>query len=163
MVAMKYILFSTVLCSGLVAGLMYAYSCSVNPGFRSLSDVEYLRAMQSINRSIQNPVFFLSFMGLLLLLPLSDYHLFGQQRPAFTWMMAATICYFVGVFGVTAAGNIPLNNALEAFSISGASSAELAAMRAKFQEPWNLLHMVRTIASIVAFGLTIVSLFKMKQ
>lgn len=63
------IIFLTILFSGLVAGLFYAYSCSVNPGLKALSDVEYLIAMQSINRAIQNPYFFCSFMGLLLCFP----------------------------------------------------------------------------------------------
>jgi len=44
--------------TSLIAGLFYAYSCSVNPGLRRLADKEYLTAMQSINKAILNPVFF---------------------------------------------------------------------------------------------------------
>jgi uncharacterized membrane protein len=66
---MKMALFTTILFSGLVAGLLYSYSTSVNPGLKALPDNEYIRAMQSINTAIQNPVFFIAFMGLLLLFP----------------------------------------------------------------------------------------------
>ncbi|MBC8154239.1 MAG: DUF1772 domain-containing protein, partial [Bacteroidetes bacterium] len=64
--------------TALIAGLLYAYSCSVNPGLNRLSDASYLAAMQSINREIQNPVFFLSFLGALVLLPLSTWMLHSQ-------------------------------------------------------------------------------------
>jgi uncharacterized membrane protein len=65
---MKVLLFFTILLSGLVAGLLYAYSCSVNSGLKNLPDAAYLKAMQSINIAIQNPLFFASFLGLPVLL-----------------------------------------------------------------------------------------------
>ena len=66
------LLFLSVLLSGLIMGLLYGYACSVNPGLNKLSDAEYLRAMQSINTAIQNPVFFISFMGTLFILPVTS-------------------------------------------------------------------------------------------
>jgi uncharacterized membrane protein len=44
-----------------------------------LSDVSYLSAMQAINKAIINPVFFLSFMGTLFLLPVSTYMHYGSS------------------------------------------------------------------------------------
>lgn len=67
------VLAATAILTALVAGLFYAYSCSVSPGLGRLPDAGYLSAMQSINRAIQNPVFFISFLGCLILLPLSTY------------------------------------------------------------------------------------------
>ena len=43
--------------TALIAGLLYAYSCSVNIGLGRLADAEYISAMQSINKAIQNPLF----------------------------------------------------------------------------------------------------------
>ena len=69
----KMILIITVLFSGLIAGLLFSYSCSVNLGLHTLADVEYIKAMQLINKEIQNFYFLLVFIGLLLLFPLSTW------------------------------------------------------------------------------------------
>src|SRR5688572_10813811 len=96
--------------TGLIAGLFYAYSCSINPGLGRLPDEAYLTAMQSINKAILNPVFFISFMGTLILLPLCTYLHYRQPvSPKFILLLIATALYLVGVFGVTIFGNVPLN------------------------------------------------------
>ena len=160
----KPLLFTTVLFSGLVAGLLYAYSCSVNLGLKSLPDAAYLKAMQSINAAIQNPLFFISFMGLLLLYPVSCWRLFllPAGSPAYL-MLAATVVYFILVLGTTIFGNVPLNEQLAKFDISSASPDALAAMRNAFEQPWNNYHLVRTIAAIISFGLAILSVMKHKS
>ncbi len=145
----------------LIAGLLYAYSCSVNIGLGRLSDTEYVSAMQSINRAIQNPVFFISFMGSLVFLPISTYLNYGQPISTRFWLLlAATSTYLIGVFGITIFGNVPLNNALEVFSLPSASVKDIAVQRAKFEVPWNNFHLIRTVASIVALILTIVACLK---
>ncbi|MEJ7586735.1 MAG: hypothetical protein WKI04_04145 [Ferruginibacter sp.] len=63
------ILVLTVTCTALVAGLFYGFSCSLVHGLEPLSGEAYIGAMQSINRAIQDPVFFVCFFGALLLLP----------------------------------------------------------------------------------------------
>jgi len=55
------ILVITATTTALMAGLFYAFSCSVNLGLARLSNAEYISAMQSINRAIQNPIFFAAF------------------------------------------------------------------------------------------------------
>ncbi len=160
---MKLLLFTTVLFSGLVAGLLYAYSCSVNIGLKLLPDAAYLKAMQSINAAIQNPWFFISFIGLLLLYPVSCWRLFVQPTVGSAYLMlAATVVYFLLVFGTTIFGNVPLNDQLAKFDISSASTDALATMRNAFEKPWNNYHLVRTIAAIVSFGLAIVSIMLQK-
>ena len=148
----------TIILSGLVAGLMYSYACSVNPGLHQLSDKEYLSAMQSINVAIQNSIFFLSFMGSLAAFAITTFQLRSQQ--AFSYILIAMIVYVVGVFGVTMFANVPLNNRLASFNISTASSSDLANMRTIFENPWNKFHLIRTISSIASFGLSIVALIK---
>lgn len=158
------LLFTTVLFSGLVAGLFYSYSCSVNPGLRALSDSGYLHAMQSINFSIQNPVFFLSFLGLLFLYPASAWNLYSSApSSSFYLMLAASLCYFIAVFGITIFGNVPLNTLLEQFVINEATETERSEMRRLFERPWNTFHLIRTSASVVSFALSILALIKQKQ
>jgi plastocyanin/uncharacterized membrane protein len=154
----KILLVLVVLFTGMLAGLFYGYACSVNPGLGRLSDQEYLKAMQSINSAILNPVFFLSFIGSLLLLPLVTWVIYTADRtPQFYFLLAATLIYFIGVFGVTVIGNVPLNEALAGFRVDGATAQELLLCRKKFELPWNKLHLVRTVASALAFLLSLLS------
>jgi hypothetical protein len=48
---------------GLLAGFFYSYACSVMPGLHGAADRTVVDAMQHINRSIENPVFFATFLG----------------------------------------------------------------------------------------------------
>lgn len=152
------ILVLTATTTALIAGLFYAYSCSVNLGLGRLSDKEYLTAMQSINRAILNLIFFTSFFGTALLLPLSTVLHYGQPMSTRFWfLLSATIVYIVSVFGVTILGNVPLNEELDSFNLQTASIEEIAAQRAKFEVPWNNLNTIRTIGSILAIMLVIVA------
>jgi uncharacterized membrane protein len=159
---MRVILFTTILLSGLVAGLLYAYSCSVNPGLKTLSDSEYVKAMQAINLAIQNPLFFISFMGLLVFLPITTFQFYGPQKLSFFLFAGAMIIYFVGVFGVTIFCNVPLNEQLAKFPVLTATQQEISLMRQAFEKPWNTYHTVRTLAAIISFGLTIFAITRQK-
>ena len=150
--------FTAILLTGLLAGLFYAYDCSVTKALGDLDDDTYLRSFQSINHAIQNPYFFASFMGSLLALPLATWLVYKNGDPtAFYLLLCATLVYATGAFGVTVFGNVPLNEQLAKFPISTATAAEMEGMRKVFEKPWNTLHTIRTIASIVSFGLAILS------
>ncbi|WP_281322385.1 DUF1772 domain-containing protein [Flavobacterium aestivum] len=152
-----------VLATGLVAGLFYGYSCSVNSGLGNLSDEKYLEAFQSINRVIQNPMFFLSFMGSVFILPISSYLMYRNGvSTSFYLLIGATLVYLISVFGVTVVGNVPLNDQLDKFSILSATANEISAMRKAFETPWNAYHSVRTIGSVLSFVLAVLSIIKLK-
>lgn len=154
------VLILTTLASALIAGLFYAYACSVVPGLGRLPNAEYLAAMQSINSTILNPVFFASFMGTLLLLPLCTYLQYSTSHPRFLFLLAASLVYAIGVFGVTAVVNVPLNEALSQFDLSSASPEALAAQRLAFEGRWNQWNTVRTVASILSLVLVILACLK---
>jgi uncharacterized membrane protein len=150
-----------ILLTGLAAGLFYSYDCSVIKGLGNLPDPEYLGALKSINRAILNPYFFISFMGSLLVLPIAVWLSYkGGSTASCYLLVAATIVYAAGVFGVTILGNVPLNNLLERFDITTASHADIQAMRQKFETSWNMFNHIRTSSAILSFLLTIVSLVK---
>jgi uncharacterized membrane protein len=158
MTTTNIVLALTTLTTALIAGLFYAYSCSVNAGLGQLSDSNYILAMQSINRVIQNPLFFISFMGTLILLPISTYLHYGQPSlNRFYLLLFATIIYAVGVIGVTALGNIPLNNMLDKFSMQSADNESIAQARLGFEKAWNGFHSIRTVASVIALILVILA------
>lgn len=152
---------TAILLTGLLAGLFYGYDCSVVKGLGQLQNDAYLHAFQSINKAIQNPWFFISFMGSLLILPVASW-LSYKQGATFYLLLSASILYFIGVFGVTIGCNIPLNEQLANFQISTATESEISAMRKAFEHSWNTWHRIRTIAAIGVFLLTILSLLKQK-
>ncbi|GLU53522.1 anthrone oxygenase family protein [Dyadobacter frigoris] len=148
----------TAISTALIAGLFYAYSCSVNPGLGKLPDKEYIAAMQSINLAIINPVFILSFMGTLILLPLCTYLHYARPFPArFVLLGIASLIYITGTFGITILGNVPLNDTLASYDIKAASINEIADQRIKFEVPWNRLHTIRTVAAVTALSLVIIA------
>ncbi|MGG1922922.1 DUF1772 domain-containing protein [Chryseobacterium cucumeris] len=142
------VLIITAVLTALIGGLFYAYSCSVVLGLGKLSDTEYLNAMQNINREILNPVFFMSFMGTVVLLPLSTFLLRGQQ-PVFIFLLLAALAYLIGVFGVTVAGNVPMNDTLDKFNISNSTAEAIRQMRENFENRWNFLNNIRTVFSVI--------------
>lgn len=148
------LLIITATLTALIGGLFYAYSCSVILGLGKLSDAEYLKAMQSINREILNPVFFMSFMGTAVLLPIMTFMLRGQN-PAFLFLLLATLAYLIGIFGVTMVGNVPLNNQLDQFDIVNSSTEAIKKMRDGFENRWNFLNHIRSVCSIVSIILVI--------
>lgn len=140
--------------TGLMAGLFYAWSCSVMPGFARLSDREFVAAMQAGNRAIQNPVFFAAFFGAPLFLIVSTVLFYGSAR--FYPLLAASVIYLTGNFGVTIAGNVPLNNRLETFDSNSATDEEIKRQRANFERRWTNLNHIRAVASTIALILVVI-------
>ena len=152
------ILFTTAVTTALVAGLLYGYSCSVNPALSSLTDYEYLKAMQQINSAILNPWFFMTFTGSLLLLPVSVWmQARSGDTTGFYFQLAATLLYLAGVFGVTIFGNVPLNQQLANTDLQSSSAQIMHEMRRSFEVPWGRFHQLRTWASILTLICVIIS------
>jgi len=155
--------FTAILFTGLLAGLFYGYDCSVIKGIGNLQNEVYLQSFQSINKAIQNPYFFTSFIGSLLVLPVVSWLNYTNSHAIpFYLLLSASLVYFIGVFGVTIFCNVPLNERLANFHISSATKSELTAMRKLFETTWNKYHTIRTVSSIISFGMTILSLLNQK-
>ncbi|WP_221392310.1 DUF1772 domain-containing protein [Dyadobacter sp. NIV53] len=158
MTLQNIILVLTATTTALIAGLFYAWTCSVIPGLARLNSVEYIRAMQSFNLAIQNQLFFLCFFGTAILLPVSTYMYFSHPVTIRFWLLlTASIAYLLGVMAVTIFGNIPLNNSLESFSLTLSNPELIAEQRNNFETSWNNLHTIRTIASALSIVLVIIA------
>lgn len=153
MISSNVILGSAVVCTALMAGLYFSYSCSVNPGLAKVSDENYIAAMQSINLSIQNTAFFLCFFGTLLLLPISAWQNYGSGR--FQLLLFASAFYAIGSFGVTMLGNVPLNEALAMVDLKDPSQLRIHFSRVNFEKKWNVFHFIRTASTIIALILIV--------
>ncbi|EAR14842.1 anthrone oxygenase family protein [Robiginitalea biformata] len=155
------LLFGSVILTGLSAGFFYAWSVSVIPGTGKVPDLTYLETMQSINRAILNPAFFLVFFGSLVLLSLASIYEFHTSRLVFGLVLGAPITYLLGTFGVTAMGNVPLNNQLDVLDLAQMNAEQIGEFREYYETRWNRLHGIRTVFAVVAFlGVSLALFFK---
>ncbi|MEZ5018284.1 MAG: DUF1772 domain-containing protein [Flavipsychrobacter sp.] len=153
-------LYTAVLLTGLSAGLFYAWQVSVIPGTKLISDKNYLDTMQSINRAIQNPAFALIFFGSFLLLLAATYTQYQEgSKSAFIIITAAMVCYLVGTIGITMLGNVPMNEALDKIDLNNMTQNALHQTRTTYEHKWNQLHLARTVFSVVAFALSLLTCF----
>lgn len=159
-IAIKSIaLFGAVILVGLSAGFFFAWSVSVIPGTQHISDTSYLQTMQSINRAILNPIFFLVFFGSMVFLSVASVYQFSVSALAFWLMLASSIFYLFGTIAVTGMGNVPLNDRLDVLTLSSLKEADLSAFRTYYESRWNKLHSIRTAFAILSFLLAVLSVF----
>ncbi len=136
---------------GLIAGLFYAYACSVMVGLGRTDDRTFVGAMQSINAAILNGWFFISFLGALVLTALAAaLHLRADGRGVLPWIVAALVLYVAALI-ITATVNVPLNDQLVAAGEPD-RIPDLAAVRERFEATWVRWHLVRTLAATAALG-----------
>jgi uncharacterized membrane protein len=135
---------------GLLAGLFYGYACSVMPGLGQADDRTVVDAMQQINEAIQNPAFFLTFLGapVLVVWALVIERRSGS-REVLRWTVAALGLCVLGLV-VTFAFNIPLNDELMSAG-DPARIADLHRVRDDFEGPWVAWNIVRTVAITASF------------
>ncbi|HEU5155803.1 MAG TPA: anthrone oxygenase family protein [Streptosporangiaceae bacterium] len=137
--------------AGLIAGLMFAYACSVMPGLGRSADRTLVETMQNINRAIINPWFMLPFVGSIPLIALAVALAWrGHGRPALPWLVAALVLYLVAFF-ITMRFNVPLNNALDRAGHPD-HIGDIAAVRRHFEGTWVAWNIARTLVHLAAFG-----------
>lgn len=153
-------LFTTVILVGLSSGFFYAWEVSVIPGTVKVSTSTYLETMQQINREILNPRFLLIFFGSLVVLLLSTYLQFRDISNSSFWLLlAATATYLIGTVGVTAFGNVPLNDMLDVIQLDSLNPQQQEDLRQSYEGKWNRLHSIRTLFSGLSFLLTVLAVF----
>lgn len=142
----QWVLVGAILTNGLLAGLFFAFACSVVPAFARLDDGAYVAAFRLINAAIINPwflpVFFLA--PALALVAVGAQAAEGDLGAAGMLGAAASAATFL----VTVAANVPLNRRLDAAPT--ASGGERRVARDAFEGPWRRWNLVRTVTGAVA-------------
>jgi uncharacterized membrane protein len=139
------------LTTGLIAGVFYAYSVSVNLGLADQPDASYVATMNAITHKIENPLFFASFLGAVLFLILALALHFRRPRSGRFWLVVlACALYIGGGFLVTMFVNVPMSYQLAAVD-PDASARVLAEARDAYEGPWNFWNDVRAVFSTLAF------------
>ena len=140
--ATGWVLGAATVATGLIAGAFYVFACAVMPGLARSDDRVFVEVMRNINDVIQNPVFFLGFMGAPALSAVSAWQ--ARGRPYRGWVWAGLAAYALA-FLVTVAFNIPLNDDL-------ARTADVGVARERFEDAWVGWNVVRAVLSTVAVG-----------
>lgn len=140
-----------VIAIGLLAGLFYAFDIAVMPALAAANDRTLVDAMQEMIVAIENPAFYLTFLGapVLTAVALRQVRRSGAARSA-RWILVSLAAYAVMVI-VTVAVHFPLNNALMQAG-DPAHIENSAAVRDAFVTPWVAWNIVRTLATTAAFG-----------
>jgi uncharacterized membrane protein len=139
--------FSAIGC-GLMAGVYFAFSAFIMTSLARIAPAAGIAAMNAINVEIVRSLFMPLFMGTTLAAAvLAGLAVFRWSEPGSAVLLAGGVLYVAGMFIVTAALNVPLNNALAAVDPSSAGGA---ALWTTYLRDWTLWNHVRTLASLAA-------------
>ena len=134
------------LASALLAGVFLTFSDFLMRALQRSSPASGTEVMQTLNREVYRSVFMLLFLGMVPVSVLSGgFGLLRIQGPSGDWLAAAALLYLLGVFGVTAAGNVPMNQRLDAMPLAGAEAQAYWPVYAGGWLRWNHLRSVAAL------------------
>ncbi|QDU72536.1 anthrone oxygenase family protein [Mucisphaera calidilacus] len=141
--------------AGLVAGLLFVFSNCVMRSFEEMPEAEGMRAMQIINRRIQNPLFLSIFMGTTLVCLGIIVWAVLEGAAGFVYAVAGAGLYVVGGFGITVFFNVPLNHQLDQASLDSDEGRELWARYRRDWTRWNHVRTLLCVAAVVLLALAL--------
>ncbi|MEC9345346.1 MAG: anthrone oxygenase family protein [Pseudomonadota bacterium] len=140
----------------LAGGIYFVFSVFSMPALARIDASAAIQAMQSINRVIVRTAFLPLFFGTTVLgVLLAAGAVSGWFEGSRTLLVLAGTIYVAGMFGVTVAFNVPLNNRLDAVV---AGSPEAAGVWTHYLARWTVWNHVRTVACCVASALALAGL-----
>ncbi|NEB04812.1 anthrone oxygenase family protein [Streptomyces sp. SID13726] len=143
----RLVLGAATVATGLIAGAFYIFACAVMPALARSDDRVYVEVMRDINDVIQNPVFFLTFLGAPLLTVVAAWQARGRDHRRWVWAALATSLL---ALLVTVVLNIPLNDGIM-------ENGDYGALREEFEDPWVAWNVVRAVLLTVTTGLLVVA------
>lgn len=145
-----------VVLTGLMAGIYFAFSAFIMKSLNQLPDLQAAQAMNKINDVIVNTIFLPVFFGStlwyagLIVWVVADWQ--GSHSGLF---VLAALIYIVGMFFVTAFGNVPLNNKLKEMARSDYS---LVVYWDEYQSTWTQLNHIRSLSCIASCAVLTIGL-----
>jgi uncharacterized membrane protein len=160
-VAPRLALAAAAVAAGLSAGVFYDYQVSVTRALAAVDDVTYVRTFQAINDKIENPWFFVTFLGTPPLIVAALLLNRSSAKPIRT-LIGAGLVLNLALIAITAFGNIPLNDDLARQENVTPETAAVA--RSDFEQPWNRLNLARTLAAVGSVGaLTVATIVRPRR
>ena len=133
-----------------MGGVFFGFSSFVMGALGRLPAAQGIAAMQSMNIVVINPIFMTVFLGTGAASVAVAVTSLSSPDPARAYLLGGALAYLAGVIGVTMAGNVPLNNALDA---ADPAAADAAKFWSHYLRRWTSWNHVRTIAGIAAGAL----------
>jgi uncharacterized membrane protein len=147
--ALTVLTIAAALGSGLAAGFFFAFSNTVMAALGRVPAPEGIRAMQTINVVVINPVFMTVLFGTAAVSAATIVAALASWDSSYgPYLLGGGALYLLGVIGVTMAFNVPRNNALARLD-----PAEGESYWRRYLSEWTAWNHVRTIAPLVAAGL----------
>jgi len=139
--------------AGGIFGFFYAWVCSTMWGLDAIDPRVAIRAMQGMNASVRNGVFFPAFFLTPVVLGLTAVllRISGQWRAAL-WFGAGALIYLCGGLILTASINVPMNEALAKLAVPDDIDAARE-IWAGYSQPWQVYNITRTLFSGLALVL----------
>jgi len=153
-----FLILATFLCT-IVSGFLLAFSIVVMPGIKNLSDKQFIKTFQVIDRVIQDrqPIFMLIWIGSLISIIIASILSFQEiEGYKLTLMILASIIFLVCVHIPTILINVPLNNELQSFDTLTENTNSCKTTRDKFEVKWNHWNLIRTLFSCIASVLLLI-------
>ena len=158
---MPALTFLAALGCGIMAGLFFVFSNTVMRALGGLPPDKGIAAMQAINTVILNPLFLTLFMGTgLICLGAVVYAILHRGAQGSIFLLAGGLLYLIGVFLVTAAFNVPRNDALAALD---PAKTESAGVWREYLSVWTAWNHVRTVTSVAATGSFILAFCQLRK
>jgi len=132
--------------AGLVSGVFLTFSDFVMKSLAASRPAAGTEAMQIINRKVFRSIFMVLLLGMIpvsILTAIVGY--FFHDGTLSVLLVSAGLLYFFGVFFVSAIGNIPMNNTLEALPQGG---VEAQIYWPDYVREWVLWNHVRWLAAL---------------
>lgn len=142
--------YAALLATGAIFGFFYAWVCSTMWGLDAADPRVAIPAMQAMNASVRNAVFFPAFFLTPVLLGLAAVLMGRTGRGTSARLLgAAGGLYLVGGLVLTSLVNVPMNEALAAVPVP-ALEADARAVWAGYSGRWQVWNTVRTVVCGVA-------------
>jgi uncharacterized membrane protein len=133
--------------SGLLGGVLFAFSSFVMPALRRIPAPEGISAMQSINRQATTFAFgALIAVTVILAAGVGLQAVLHRDQPGAGWVGAGTISVMIAV-AITGGFNVPRNDRLATFD---AATPEAAHYWSTFLTEWVLANHFRTTFCVIA-------------
>jgi uncharacterized membrane protein len=146
-----YLVAGTALASGLVGGVLYAFSSFVMSGLRQLPPAQGMAAMQSINVTAVRPGLMVPFIGTMIAgVAVAITAIADWNDTTSVLLLAGAATYVFGTFAMTGLYHVPRNNALAATSID---APEAETVWARYLKDWTRWNHIRTLAALSASAL----------
>ena len=138
--------------AGLVSGVFLTFSDFVMKSLAASRPSAGTEAMQIINRKVFRSIFMVLLIGLVpisIVTAITGYFFFEGVLSAL--LIFAGMLYIIGVFLVTVAGNVPMNNTLEALPQGGVAAQKYWPSYVRGWLFWNHIRWIAALAVSVCY------------